>query len=270
MKRRKRLILSWATENDEMNVELQGRQLNGLPGGGLAPVAVEKAKEVEAGARRASELANEAAIKARESAAKSARVTKELAKEAKRKAREAQTAALKARRGARLVAKMVKDAKKTEREGTNGRAELNGIAEQGQANSTEELISDSEERVRRESESVQKAEKEAKDTGNRVLTTATTGVAREGQSASSNLSEGTINILLQRPNAQQMYSLQKALRSSKNIRVVSVASSAEGCVKIVVFAEQPVPLIDVLDRIPGVDEAIQSGWEEIQVSLKKE
>ena len=239
-----------------MSSEVQVKQLNAQPEAELTDRVVEKAKEAEARARRASEVAMEAASKAREAAAMSAKATKELAQEAKRKARGAQIAALKVKMEAKLVARMVKESKKTE----NGKATINGVTEQAEANLDKERESGPEGRVDKEGKGVKgENRKEVK------LASAVKGA----KTLSNELLEGRVNILLQRPNAEQVYSLEKALRVVQNLRVVLITGSTDGARKIVVQAEQPLPLVDILSRIPVVDEVTQFGWREIQLSLKK-
>jgi len=239
-----------------MSSEVQVKQLNAQPEAELTDRVVEKAKEAEARARRASEVAMEAASKAKEAAAMSAKATKELAQEAKRKARGAQIAALKVKMEAKLVARMVKESKKTE----NGKATINGVTEQAEANLDKERESGPEGRVDKEGKGVKgENRKEVK------LASAVKGA----KTLSNELLEGRVNILLQRPNAEQVYSLEKALRVVQNLRVVLITGSTDGARKIVVQAEQPLPLVDILSRIPVVDEVTQFGWREIQLSLKK-
>jgi hypothetical protein len=265
-----------------MSIEVPEKQLKAQPEAGLADRLMEEAKVAEARARRAIELANEEAIKAKESAARSAKATKELAQEAKRKARAAQIAALKAKRGTKLAAKLVKEAKETEskalsRSGMttskemNGKAAVNGIAEQAKANLAKELELESKGIVDKEAGSVKgEVRKETEAGRSAVPANAAASAAKEAKWLSSELLEGEVHILLQRPNAQQVLDLKKALRSVQNLRVVLATGSMDGTGRIIVLAEQPVPLIDILGRLPLVDKVTQIGWREIQLSLKKQ
>lgn len=222
-----------------MGRDIQEKHLNRQRESGLAERVVEKAKEAEARARRASELADEEAIRARESAAKLYKAMMELAQEAKRKARGGQVAALKAKREAKLVARIVKQANKAE-----------GRATSRYRMTTVEKIN-------------------VKAALDKTAVQAKGDSAKEAEWASSELLEGTVNILLlQPPDARQMDSLMAGLRSVQNLRIVLVAGSMEEPVRVVVLAEQRVPLIDVLGRIPIVDQVTRSG-REIQLSLKK-
>ncbi len=202
---------------------------------GLAVSVIEKSQDAEAKARRASEQAKEAAIKAKESAGKSAQTTKKLFLEAKRKARAAQIAALIAKREAKRVARMVKEVKLAEK------------------------------RVTDRSEIMSKEKMNGEDTENGI----TTSIVEKAKQLSNELLEGRINILLQNPNAQHMYSLERVLHSVQNISVISVTGSTDGNCCIAIQVEQPVPLIDILGRIPVVEEVTQIDWKEIQLSLKK-
>ncbi len=214
-----------------MSTEFHGEQINLSPEAGLSENTLEKARESVIRAEKARELAYAAAIKARESAARSAHITKELDQEAKRKAKAAQIAALKAKMETKLAARIIKEAKVTKIQETRNNGTVQGKNRQNDAASN---------------------------------------MTKETKWLSSELFEGRVEILLLSANTQQIYSLAEVLRSIQNLRVEYVSGSEEGGSRIAILVVQPVPLLDILAQIPAVDEVTQFDWREIELSLKKE
>lgn len=67
----------------------------------------------------------------------------------------------------------------------------------------------------------------------------------------------------------QLAALKKDLGQVENLRLVLVGGSVEGGSKIIVSAEEPLPLLDILEEMPAVDQVFRKG-SEIQVRLKAE
>ena len=65
----------------------------------------------------------------------------------------------------------------------------------------------------------------------------------------------------------QLENLEKDLRQVENLRLVLVGGSVEKGSRIVVSAEEPLPLLHILGEMPAVEQVIKKG-SEIQVTLK--
>ena len=66
---------------------------------------------------------------------------------------------------------------------------------------------------------------------------------------------------------EQMRKLEEYLRQVENLRLVLIGGSIEEGIKIVVSAEKPIPLLNVLREMPPVEQVIKIG-KEIQVTLR--
>ena len=237
----------------------------------------EKAQETEVKTQSEAGLTAKTAEKAEEAGAKT---TREAAQEAKREAKEAKRAALKAKKEAQLVAKKVKMTKKAEararrrneiivRQESKRRTTASQGAEQAEAElakevelvaveGTEKEVREAKERVRRETEEAREGE----------LVTEPAAEAKEAKEVSTELYEGTMNIVLMPPvGVLQIKNLEEKLRLVQNLRVILTGGSVDEPIRIVVSAEQPIPLIDVLSQMPTVDQVTKEG-KEIQILLK--
>ncbi len=65
----------------------------------------------------------------------------------------------------------------------------------------------------------------------------------------------------------QLGDLEKDLRQVENLRLVLVGGSVGEGNRIVVSAEEPIPLLHILREMPAVEQAVSKG-SEIQVTLK--
>ena len=65
----------------------------------------------------------------------------------------------------------------------------------------------------------------------------------------------------------QIKNLKEKLRLIQNLRVILTGGSVDEPIRIVVSAEQPIPLIDVLSQIPIVDQVTKKG-KEIRILLR--
>ncbi len=237
----------------------------------------EKAQEAEVKTQSEAGLIAKTGEKAEEAGDKT---TRDAAQEAKREAKEAKRAALKARKEAQLATKKVKMTKKAEararrrneiivrQERKRGAtasqgaeqigAELAEEVELAAAETTGKEVREAKERVRRETEEAREGE----------LVTEPAAKAKEAEEVSTLLYEGTIDLVIMPPvGVLQIKNLEEKLRLIQNLRVVLTGGSVDEPIRIVVSAEQPIPLIDVLSQIPIVDQVTKEG-KEIQILLK--
>lgn len=81
---------------------------------------------------------------------------------------------------------------------------------------------------------------------------------------------GVVTLAIMPPiDLGQLDSLKKDLGQVENLHLVLVGGSVEGGSKIIVSAEEPLPLLDILKEMPAVDQVFRKG-SEIQVRLKVE
>ncbi len=241
---------------------------------------LEKARESVTKAETAREQAYEAAVNAREAAVRSAQVTRELFREAKRKARAVQIAAAKARMEAKTANRLLKQADATESpasrtaitaEKTKGNDLLITITEQVKANLAGKPEAEQEGSVNKETSPTKEGTQKGTDkTPDGEVVRSSDGEAREIEWLSGGLFEGRADLLLHSANVQQIYSLADLLGSVQSLKVEFVSGSEDEGSSIAILAEQPIPLLDILGRIPSVDTVTQFGWRKIELSLKKE
>ena len=206
-----------------------------------------KAEESKERARSAAEEANkakEAEAKARKEA-EQARERAERAVEQVKAAREAETRARKeipeAKERARRAAEEARSA-------TVAEATAKKRAEQA-----------AKARAKREAEEARvRAQREAEE-------------AKEAaQAVTSEVYSGVIRLMIVSPaDYERVKNLEESLGRVKNLRVVLVGGSAREGTRIVVSAEEPVPLLSVLSEMPPVEQAVKKG-NDIQITLKDE
>ena len=66
---------------------------------------------------------------------------------------------------------------------------------------------------------------------------------------------------------KQIRKLEEYLRQVQNLHLVLVGGSVEEGTKIVVSAEEPIPLLSVLREMPSVEQVVKKD-KEIQITLK--
>ena len=237
----------------------------------------EKLQELEVKTHSEAELTAKIVENAEEVEAKT---TGDAVQEAKREAQEAKRASLEARKEAQLAAKKVKMAKKAEararrldemiaKQEKKGRATVSQGAEQVEAELAEEVELAAVETTGKEIREVKERAKRETEEGREVeLVTEAVAKAKEAKEVSTQLYEGTINLIIIPPaGVLQIKNLEEKLRLIQNLRVVLTSGSADGPIRIIVSAERPIPLIDVLSRIPIVDQVTKEG-KKIQILLK--
>jgi chemotaxis protein histidine kinase CheA len=230
---------------------------------GEAREAKEKAKrKAEGEAKRAEERAKkEAELAAKEKAKRVARKAKEKAKrkvegeaketeeKAKGKPRaEEKEAKLAAKERAKREARKAKEKAKRKVEGEAKRAEE-------KAKKEAELLA--KEKAKREARKAkERAEREAEGEAEPVVVT--------------KLYKGVVELTIVPPvGLGQLENLEKDLRQVENLRLVLVGGSVDRGNKIVVSAEEPIPLLRILGEMPAVEQVVSKG-SEIQVTLKAE
>ena len=93
--------------------------------------------------------------------------------------------------------------------------------------------------------------------------------ARKAKKAAE-LYEGMVKLAMVSPvDVRQMTNLQEYLCQVQDLRLVWYGSSVEEGAVIVVSAEKPIPLIDVLREMPPVEQVVKNG-KKILVMLKAE
>lgn len=223
----------------------------------------EKDQEVKVETQSEVALTARAVGNAEEAAVKTVR---EAAQEARRKGKEAKNAELKARKEAQLVAKEVKKAKKAEARATrqNERIVRQGrkrrtIADQGIEQAEVELTKGV------KLAAAEGTEKEAREA---ELYAEAAAKVTEAIKVSTQLYEGMINIVVMPPaGALEIKNLEEKLHLIQNLRVILISGSVDEPSRIIVSAEQSIPLIDVLSQIDVVDQVTKKG-KEIQILLK--
>ncbi len=213
----------------------------------------ELSTQVEAGLV-AKEVGNASEVKANAS--------REAIRETRKRAKEAKLAAKAAKKAKKTEANITKQERK-KRAGVDLRAkqtqaELPKELELATPEGTEKVTIEAREEARGETEKVREVEPQ-------VYTAAK---EEEGEKVNARLYEGTLNIVLMPPaDVPQIKNLEETLQQIQNLRIVFIGGSVYEPMKIVVSAEQPTPLVDILSRIPIVDQ-VSSRGKEIQVSLK--
>jgi len=82
--------------------------------------------------------------------------------------------------------------------------------------------------------------------------------------------QGTVELVIMSPvDLAQMRKLEEYLCQVQDLRLVLVGGSVDEGSKIVVSAEKPIPLIDVIREMPPVEQVVKKG-KKIQITLKTE
>ena len=123
------------------------------------------------------------------------------------------------------------------------------------------------ERAKREAEGARKAKRpEAK--ANRVPEKETE--VETGEAVGDGFYQGVVKLILVLPIAlSQMRKLEEALHQVEGLHLEVIGGSVEGGSGIIISAENPIPLIDILKGMPSVAEAVKQG-QDIRVVLKTE
>jgi len=196
-------------------------------------------KRAEAKAKRkAAWMAREVAkIEAKEAKEKVKREAKEAKERAKRKAKEAKE---KVKREAKEAKEMAKREAKEAKERAKRKAKEAKRAKQAEVKAKKEAGQAAREEVREE--------------------------AREGTSAE--LYKGKVKLVVAPPvDLEQVRKFEEQLYQVQDLRLVLFGGSTDEGIEVVVSAEEPIPLIDVLREMPPVEQVVKRG-KTIQIILK--
>jgi hypothetical protein len=120
------------------------------------------------------------------------------------------------------------------------------------------------------------ADKEAKEKGKRDAKKAedqakkeTKKVAKEAnKGASAELHQGTVRLTIAPPvDSDQLRRLEELLYQVEGLKLVLIGGSVDGDTEIVVSAENPLPLLDILSKMPPVAQVVKKG-KLVQITLK--
>ena len=88
------------------------------------------------------------------------------------------------------------------------------------------------------------------------------------EEARTELYEGMVELVILPPlDSDQMKKLEEGLRQIQDLRVVLISGSMDEGTRVIVSARKPIPLANVIEEIPLVEQVVKKG-KEIQVSLK--
>ncbi|MBA7603373.1 hypothetical protein ES703_10481 [subsurface metagenome] len=192
---------------------------------------------------------------ARELARLEAREAKEAREREKQEAKEA-------KEQAKLAAQKAKEAKEAKEKAKQGAKEAKEQAKLAAQKAKEAQKEKKAEKAKPAKEKAKKAEK-AKPAKEKVEKAAEPSV-------DAGTYQGAVTLAIVPPiDLGQLDSLKKDLGQVENLHLVLVGGSVEGGSKIIVSAEEPLPLLDILKEMPAVDQVFRKG-SEIQVRLKAE
>ena len=107
--------------------------------------------------------------------------------------------------------------------------------------------------------------KRAKEAKNRVK-----GEEEDKEAVSAELYQGIVKLTIVPPiDLGQVRKLEEYLSQVQDLRLVLIGGSVDEGTEIVVSAENPIPLTDVLREIPPVEQVVKKG-KKIQITLKAE
>jgi len=128
-----------------------------------------------------------------------------------------------------------------------------------------------EKKAKKEAEqaAIEKAKREAEEAKERARIEVEERAKREAEEkVSAELHKGMAKLAIASPvDYDQMRKLEEYLRQVQHLRLVLVGGSVKEGTKIVVFAEKPIPLINVLREMPPVEQVVKKG-KEIRVTLR--
>jgi len=121
-------------------------------------------------------------------------------------------------------------------------------------------------------EKAKREAKEAKERAKREAKEAKRAEKAGGEEAETavmgDLYKGMVELAIMPPiDLVQLENLGKELSQVENLRLVLVGGSVDKGSRIVVSAEEPIPLLSILREIPIVEDVVRKGGE-IQVTLK--
>ena len=221
----------------------------------------EGAKEADERTEREVEEVKEAKEKT-EKAAKEAKQAKGAKEKTKKEAKEAKQA-----KGAKeKTKKETKEAKEKAKREAEKAKQAKRAKEASEKAKREEAKAKEAKRAKEAKEKAKKAAKEDKEKAKKKE------VEEEElePAAVAKLYEGVVELTIVPPiDLAQTENLAKGLRQVENLRLILVGGSVDRGSKIIVSAEEPVPLLSILREMPVVEQVFRKGAE-IQVRLKAE
>ena len=119
------------------------------------------------------------------------------------------------------------------------------------------------ERAKKETKEAKKAEAQAKKEAKQVA-------KGKDKGSTAELYKGMMRLaIVPPPDSGQLKRLEEHLSQVQDLRLVVIGGSVEGGTEIVVSAESPIPLLDILREMPPVAEVTTKG-KITQVTLKAE
>lgn len=114
-----------------------------------------------------------------------------------------------------------------------------------------------------------KEAKEAKKAEAKVKKEAKQAAEEESKKADAELDKGTVRLTIEPPvDSGQLKRLEEGLYQVQDLRVVLIGGSVDGGTEIIVSAEEPIPLLDILREIPSVAQVARKG-KTTQITLKE-
>lgn len=230
--------------------------------------AAESKEKGKQEAKEAMETAEKEAEEAREIARREAeeakeRITREIeepegkAGRQAQEAKKAKEAVVKKQAEQAIIDKRTKEAQEARERGKQSAEEAWDKAQRE--------VEDSKKRVEEE---VQEAKERAQSELEEVTTqTVTVGA---GELAGSRLYDGMVELVIASPaRYHQITELQEYLHKIQDLRLVLVGGTVKKGTKIIVSAGKPMPLLEILSRIPNVEQVISKG-KTIQIALRAE
>jgi len=204
----------------------------------------------------------EAKRKLREAEERIKEELKEVEERVKREAKEAKEKAKgKLREATERAEREAEEAKKAREAEARAKKEAEWTAKEKAKREAEEA----KERAKREAKEAKKAG-QAETKAKRQVEERAKKEAEEEVGAE--LYEGMVKLTIASPvDYEQIRKLEEYLRQVQNLHLISVGGSSEEGTKIVVSAEEPIPLANVLREMPAIEQVVRKG-KEIQVTLK--
>ena len=155
---------------------------------------------------------------------------------------------MEAREARKAEAKAKKEAERAAKDRASREAEEAKRAKEAEAKAKKEAERAAKDRASREDEEA----KRAKEGKNRVK-----GEDEDKEAVSAELYQGIVKLTIAPPiDLGQVRKLEEYLSQVQDLRLVLIGGSVDEGTEIVVSAENPIPLMDVLREIPPVEQVV--------------
>ena len=153
-----------------------------------------------------------------------------------------------------------------EGEGTKERTKM----KTEEANKAKSEAKEAKEQAKRASKEAKKEKKAAEEAKKTAAKEAKEEAKKTGKETSSELYKGTIKLTIMPPvDLGQVRKLEEHLSQIKDLSVVLIGGSTAEGNEIIISAENPIPLMDVLQEMPPVAQVNKKG-KTTQITLKTE